>query len=84
MLFLAILNEFSLSFSFSFDKALPSDAATASCLLLSVLFIEEGGMLGLMFAAVAISAKDERELVPFFLPNATGGGTRKSEESFLH
>jgi len=34
----------------------PSDAVTASCLLLSVLFVEEEGKLGLTIVVVAISA----------------------------
>jgi hypothetical protein len=63
---------------------MPSEAATASCLLLSGLFVEEGGMLGLMIIVVVISAEGERELVPFFLPNATRGDIKKSDLSFLH
>jgi hypothetical protein len=54
--FFATLKEFSVSPSFSFGKVPPSDAVTASCLLLSVLFVEEEGKLGLTIVVVAISA----------------------------
>jgi len=53
--FFATLKEFSFSPSFSFSKVLPSYAVTASCLLLSVLFVEEEGKLGLMIVVVAMN-----------------------------